>query len=127
MKLKIKSTQTWFFLVALFVLIVIILGLHFFWFGRFYGLTRCLKKQEATLYGAYWCPHCQREKDLFGPSAKYLPYVECATRDNWKQRPFCANYNISKYPTWLFKDGSRLTGDVSPEQLSAKTGCRLSW
>lgn len=42
-------------------------------------LARHLKAIGAKMYGAYWCPHCHDQKELFGKEAvKELPYVECA-------------------------------------------------
>lgn len=89
------------------------------------GFTQCLKEKETILYGAFWCPHCQRQKELFGQSEKYLPYVECSTPDGKNQLSICKDKKITGYPTWEFKDGSRLEGEISLEKLSQKTGCKL--
>jgi uncharacterized membrane protein len=41
-------------------------------------LAEHLRETGATMYGAYWCPHCCEQKQLFGQSAmKRLNYVEC--------------------------------------------------
>ena len=42
-------------------------------------------QKKLTMYGAYWCSHCQAEKKLFGDSFKYVPYVECTqeTKSAW--------------------------------------------
>jgi uncharacterized membrane protein len=41
-------------------------------------LAKHLKDTGATMYGAYWCPHCCEQKQLFGQTAmKDLGYVEC--------------------------------------------------
>jgi uncharacterized membrane protein len=41
-------------------------------------LAQHLKTTGATMYGAYWCPHCCEQKQLFGQVAmKQLNYVEC--------------------------------------------------
>lgn len=43
-------------------------------------LAKHLKATGATMYGAYWCPHCCEQKQLFGQTAmKEINYVECAT------------------------------------------------
>lgn len=43
-------------------------------------LAKHLKASGATMYGAYWCPHCCEQKQLFGQTAmKDLNYVECAS------------------------------------------------
>ena len=43
--------------------------------------AQCLKDSGTIFYGAFWCPHCQRTKAMFGSAAKLLPYVECSTPD----------------------------------------------
>jgi thiol-disulfide isomerase/thioredoxin len=85
----------------------------------------CVKDSGATFYGAFWCPHCAATKALFGSSAKLLPYVECSTPDGQKQNETCNAAKVESYPTWEFKDGSRLTGEQSLSALAAKTGCVL--
>jgi len=37
----------------------------------------------------------------------------------------CKNNNVSNYPTWEFADGSRETGELSPEKLAEKTDCQI--
>lgn len=46
--------------------------------GKYDELAQCIEKSGTKFYGAFWCPHCQAQKALFGKSAKKLPYVECA-------------------------------------------------
>jgi len=42
-------------------------------------LAKYLRETGARMYGAYWCPHCSRQKELFGREAwSYVDYVECA-------------------------------------------------
>lgn len=87
--------------------------------------ARCLKDKNAIFYGAFWCPHCQNQKRLFGRSARLLPYVECSTPDGKAQKAECREKNIEGYPTWEFADGGREGGEVSLQKLSDKTGCSL--
>lgn len=93
--------------------------------GKYDGFAQCLKDKGATFYGAFWCPHCQNQKALFGKSAKLLPYVECSTPDGRSQLDVCKEKGVSTYPTWLFADQSTTTGETSLETLSEKTGCGL--
>ncbi|MBI1866562.1 MAG: hypothetical protein HY005_03215 [Candidatus Staskawiczbacteria bacterium] len=93
--------------------------------GKLDAFAKCIKEDGAVFYGAFWCPHCQNQKTMFGKSAKYLPYVECSTPNGQSQLPVCKDKDINSYPTWEFKDGSRLTGEASLTELSEKTGCRL--
>lgn len=93
--------------------------------GKYDAFATCLKDKGATFYGAFWCPHCQATKKEFGSSARLLPYVECSTPDASGQLQICTDKKIEGYPTWEFADGSRLTGEISLDQLAQKTGCVL--
>lgn len=90
------------------------------------SLAQCLTEKGAKFYGAFWCPHCKNQKEMFGESASLLPYVECSTPDGNGQLDVCKDNKITSYPTWEFSDGSRESGEVSLEKLSEKTGCQLS-
>lgn len=87
------------------------------------SFAKCLKDQGAVFYGAFWCSHCQNQKAMFGADAKDLPFVECSTPDGQGQLAICEQKNIPGYPTWEFKDGSRLSGELTLAQLAEKTGC----
>ncbi|MBX4195349.1 hypothetical protein KW796_00050 [Candidatus Parcubacteria bacterium] len=93
--------------------------------GKLDAFATCIKDSGATFYGAFWCPHCQATKGLFGRSAKLLPYLECSTPDGKSQLPICTEAKIEGYPTWEFKDGSRLTGELSLATIAEKTSCEL--
>lgn len=93
--------------------------------GQYDEFAQCLGEKDTTFYGAFWCPHCQEQEDLFGKSEKYLPYVECSTPNGQGQLQVCVDAGIGSYPTWEFADGSRLNGVVSLEVLAEKTGCEL--
>ena len=93
--------------------------------GKYDAFATCLKDKGATFYGAFWCPHCQAEKKLFGSSVDLLPYVECSTPDANGQTQVCIDKGIKSYPTWIFADGSQLTGEIPLQQLADKTSCAL--
>jgi thiol-disulfide isomerase/thioredoxin len=93
--------------------------------GKYDTFAQCLKDKGAVFYGAFWCPHCQATKKLFGSSAKLLPYVECSNPDGQSQNQTCNDKKIASYPTWEFADGSRLTGELTLQQLADKTSCVL--
>ncbi|MEZ6209476.1 MAG: hypothetical protein R3B64_02825 [Candidatus Paceibacterota bacterium] len=85
----------------------------------------CLGESGATFYGAFWCPHCNNQKAMFGNSARLLPYVECSTEDGKGQTQVCIDAGITGYPTWEFADASRLSGEIELSELADKTGCEL--
>src|SRR3989338_4206413 len=85
--------------------------------GKLDQFAQCLKDRGAVFYGAFWCPHCQNQKAMFGASQKLLPYVECSTTDGKGQLQLCKDKNIEGYPTWAFADGSRESGALSLNRL----------
>jgi thiol-disulfide isomerase/thioredoxin len=93
--------------------------------GQYDQLAQCIKKQGVIFYGAFWCPHCQRTKALFGVSAKYLPYVECSTADGNKQTQICIDKKITSYPTWVRPDGGELGGEHTVDEWAAFSGCTV--
>jgi len=94
--------------------------------GKYDSFAQCLTDKGATFYGAYWCPHCANQKNLFGSSMKNVNYVECSLPNKAGQTEICIQKNITGYPTWEFADGNRTYGEQSFEKLSQKTGCALT-
>ncbi len=92
--------------------------------GEFDEFAMCIKDSGAIFYGAFWCPHCQTQKALFGKSADLLPYVECSTPSK-SQTKVCNDAGIESYPTWKFSDGTMVTGQQSFQQLADKTKCEI--
>lgn len=93
--------------------------------GKYDTFAQCLTESGTKFYGAFWCPHCQAQKALFGKSAKLLPYVECSEADGNGQLPVCVDEKIEGYPTWTFADGTRESGEMTLEELAAKTSCTI--
>ena len=93
--------------------------------GMYDAFAKCIAQTGTKFYGAFWCPHCAAQKQEFGDSEQYLPYVECSLPDESGQTQVCIDHNIQSYPTWVFPDGSRLTGTTPLSQLAQKTGCAL--
>ena len=58
------------------------------------AFAQCLAEKKITMYGAEWCPHCLNEKNAFGDSFKYVPYVECPEKPDK-----CLAAGIRGYPT----------------------------
>ena len=116
--------------ISIIIVILILIGIGYlilnFMFlpGKYDTFAQCITDSGAKFYGAYWCPHCQDEKSLFGKSSKKLPYIECSLPNRSGQNALCNSTNIESYPTWEFADGSR-GGYMTLTQLSEKTGCPL--
>ena len=83
-----------------------------------------LSSVGAKMYGAYWCPHCLEQKEIFGAAARRLPYIECATgAQGSPQAQACQAANIRSYPTWII--GSQRYEEVlSQARLAEITGFR---
>jgi uncharacterized membrane protein len=81
-----------------------------------------LTQTGAKMYGAYWCPHCQQQKEIFGASAGRLPYIECSPGGrNVPQASACRAANIQNYPTWII-NGKRIENVLTVAQLREYTG-----
>lgn len=63
-------------------------------------LAQHLRVSGAKMYGAYWCPHCQDQKKLFGTATKQVPYIECDPRGEKPQTKLCQEKGIKGFPTW---------------------------
>lgn len=77
------------------------------------------------MYGLYWCPHCEDQKEMFGSSFQYIPYVECGVKGSHKEEQVCTDAGVKNFPTWQFADGGRIEGPQALQFLSQKTGCSL--
>ncbi len=93
--------------------------------GKYDEFAKCLSDSGAKMFGAYWCPHCQNQKKLFGSSADKIPYIECDPRGNDANPSLCEENNINGYPTWIFGNGERKEGEVTLQELSFRSGCTL--
>ncbi|MFA4975742.1 MAG: hypothetical protein WC839_00685 [Candidatus Paceibacterota bacterium] len=82
--------------------------------------VQCIASKNLTMYGAVWCSHCKVQKELFGDSFKYVPYVECTENPNE-----CVAKGVESYPTWIGIDGTKYIGVQSLEKLAEITSCEL--
>jgi uncharacterized membrane protein len=85
------------------------------------GLAKHLRSEGAAMYGTYWCPHCNAQKELFGSAFKYIMYIECDPRGVNANPALCAEKGIRRYPTWEI-NGNYYPGLKSLEELSELSG-----
>jgi uncharacterized membrane protein len=95
------------------------------------ALAQHLKATGAKMYGAYWCPHCCEQKQLFGQDAmKQLGYVECAEGGLQAQTGQCRTLVAAVeeqtgekfgFPTWEI-DGKFYSGRRSLTELAELSG-----
>ncbi|NOR85696.1 hypothetical protein GQ473_06275 [archaeon] len=79
--------------------------------------AKCLSENNATMYGAYWCSHCQSQKELFGDVVQFINYVDCT-----EETIECENAGVRGYPTGIIGE-QHLEGAQSFSTLSKLTGC----
>ncbi len=87
------------------------------------ALAKHLKDIGATMYGAWWCPHCHDQKQLFGAEASTtFPYVECAQDGQNPQPDLCRSKpEITGFPSWEI-NGEFYAGTQSLERLAELSG-----
>ena len=75
-------------------------------------LANHLRSIGAKFYGAWTCPACFRQMNLFGKEAgATVPYIECRKPKQLpEQASACTRAKIRAYPTWVMPDGSRREG-----------------
>ena len=93
--------------------------------NRLDAFAKCLAAKPAKMYGAYWCPHCAEQKEMFESSFQYVPYVECGVPGSREEAPVCKEAGVKHFPTWQFADGERREGTQPLPVLATKTGCDL--
>jgi len=93
--------------------------------GKYDEFAQCLTEKGMEFYGTYTCGHCAKVKRDFGSSFQYVNYIECHPNGVGADTERCIENEIDRYPTFIFEDGSRMSGELSMEQLSQKTGCAM--
>jgi glutaredoxin len=86
------------------------------------ALAAHLKEIGATMYGAWWCPHCYRQKQVFGQQAfAEIDYVECDPDGRNPQTDRCRSEGVRVYPTWKI-NGQVLMGNQPLTVLADVSG-----
>lgn len=120
------------FIISIIVALVFLGGIGYFASayaskpGEYDDEAKCLAEKGAKMYGAWWCPHCKKQKDDFGKSFKYINYVECAVgQPGSGQVKECDDAGIKSYPTWKFPDGTVFEGEQSIQKLAETAKCEI--
>jgi len=82
--------------------------------------AKCLTDKGVTMYGSFWCTHCQNQKSMFGSSFKFVTYVDCD-----KNRDDCLEVGIEGYPAWIIA-AKKHYGEQSLDKLAELSGCALA-
>ena len=81
------------------------------------NLAKRIKDLDGTMYGAYWCSHCNNQKKILGSEAmKIVGYVECDTDGMNSRKALCLEKQIRGYPTWEL-DGNLFPGEKNIDEL----------
>ena len=86
------------------------------------ALAEHLSEIDAKMYGAFWCPHCWEQKQLFGKeAAKKILYIECAEEGVNAQPEVCRAAGVNGYPTWKIQ-GATYANRLTLEELTRYSG-----
>jgi glutaredoxin-related protein len=81
-------------------------------------LAKEMQQKGITMYGAFWCPHCARQKEIFGKEAwSYINYVECASK-GYGYKGICKD--VDGYPEFKDKRGKFNVDGERPLEVFAK-------
>lgn len=84
------------------------------------ALAKHLKAVGAACYTAWWCPHCQEQREQFGAEAmQYAPFVQCSSKSG-EQLPVCEEKGIEGYPMWIIR-GQTYRGGKELSRLAILT------
>ena len=87
------------------------------------ALALYLKQKGAKMYGAYWCPACENQKQRFGEEAfSQIKYIECDPAGENARRDLCRQAKIRAFPTWEIDGRLYEPGSYSLETLAAMSG-----
>ena len=93
--------------------------------SNFDDFAKCLSVNGVKMYGAFWCRHCQNQKEEFGDSWQFMSYVECDPYGENSKTDLCIERGIEGYPTWEINN-QLYPGELSLEKLAEISGCELS-
>lgn len=86
------------------------------------ALAQHLKQVDAKMYVLYTCPHCYKQKQLFGKEAlSQLNWIECLADGKNAQPQLCQAAKIQAVPTWDIK-GKLYKGERSLQELADLSG-----
>ncbi len=86
------------------------------------ALAKHLKQINAKMYVLYTCPHCYKQKQLFGKEAlAELNWIECLPDGKNAQPQLCEAAKIQTVPTWDI-NGKFYQGEQSLQKLADLSG-----
>lgn len=87
------------------------------------ALAKYLQSTNTIMYGSYWCPHCSRQKELFGMEAfKFINYIECDPKGYRSKYATCLENGVDGYPSWKFGNGKSQGGEMELIDIAKFSG-----
>ncbi len=83
-------------------------------------LAKHLSQEGVRMYGAYWCPYCDKQKELFEDSFDKILYIECDSKGQNSNLNLCKQKKITSFPTW------EINGKLYPGMRTLKNLAVLS-
>ena len=85
------------------------------------NFAKYLSDNNIVMYSAYWCPHCNDQKQLFGKKAvEELIIVECAKDGKNNKYKLCQEKGIEGFPSWEINN-EIYSGTMSLNELAEMT------
>lgn len=88
--------------------------------GKYDQFAECLTENDWTMFGTDWCPHCQRQKKMFGKSFASIHYVNCDIGSA------CSDAGVKSYPTWGKNGKLEASGVKELSTLARLSSCSLT-
>jgi len=86
-----------------------------------FALANHLSQTGAKMYGTFWCPYCNRQKQLFQDAVSRLTIIECDPNGANAKPELCSQANVSSYPSWEI-NGQLYRGMRSLDELAQISG-----
>ncbi|CAM9442476.1 unnamed protein product [Chrysoparadoxa australica] len=88
-------------------------------------ISKKLAKLDSKMYGAYWCSHCNNQKQILGAEAfSRVRYVECSRKGWHDEAGLCKAREVPGYPTWEI-GGELYPGEKTLEELAEIVGLKI--
>jgi hypothetical protein len=117
------------FLFSFIIILIIAVIAYFAVFARpsnaeLDNFLSCLQDADVKFYGSFQCSACASQKRLFSNTKSIdKVYVECGPLGGPLTKECTGVGGIKAFPTWVFRDGTRIEGVTPLDTLSEKTGC----
>lgn len=80
------------------------------------ALAKCLTEKKIYLYGAFNCPNCAVQKEMFDSAVEFITYINCDLE------PDKCDINENAYPYWKIGEMT-VKGPVPLKFLKEKSSC----